>query len=80
MIRMGVSGWMFLLVPAYPGSPGQKAVKRLCVCMCRIGIWLDSASPLFGTTLVPSSKLLDYLLSLSMVQYADISNFTLLVE
>ena len=33
MIRMGVSGWMFLLVPAYPGSPGQKAVKRLCVCV-----------------------------------------------
>jgi len=31
---MGVSGWMFLLVPAYPGSPGQKAVKRLCVCVC----------------------------------------------
>ena len=25
--------WMFLLVPAYPGSPGQKAVKRLCVCV-----------------------------------------------
>jgi len=23
---------MFLLVPAYPGSPGQKAVKQLCVC------------------------------------------------
>ena len=23
---------MFLLVPAYPSSPGQKAVKRLCVC------------------------------------------------
>jgi len=23
---------MFLLVPAYPGSPRQKAVKRLCVC------------------------------------------------
>jgi len=28
MIRMGVSGWMFLLVPAYPGCPGSKAVKR----------------------------------------------------
>jgi len=69
---------MFLLVPAYPGSPGQKAVG--CVCVCRIGIWLDSASPLFGTTLVPSSKLLDYLLLLSMIQYADISNFTSLVE
>jgi len=25
---------MFLVVPAYPGSPGQKAVKRLCVCVC----------------------------------------------
>jgi len=32
MIRMGVSGCMFLLVPAYPGSPGQRAIKRLCVC------------------------------------------------
>ena len=29
MIRMGVSGWKFLLVPAYPGCPGSKAVKRL---------------------------------------------------
>ena len=28
MIRMGVSGWMFLLVPASPGCPGSKAVKR----------------------------------------------------
>jgi len=28
MIRMGVSGWKFLLVPANPGSPGQRAVKR----------------------------------------------------
>jgi len=28
MIRMGVCGWMFLLVPAYPGCPGSKAVKR----------------------------------------------------
>ena len=24
---------MFLLVPAYLGSPGQKAIKRLCVCV-----------------------------------------------
>jgi len=28
MIRMRVSGCMFLLVPAYPGCPGSKAVKR----------------------------------------------------
>ena len=26
---------MFLLVPAYPGNPGQKAVKRLCVCVLK---------------------------------------------
>ena len=34
MIRMGVSGWVLLQVPAYPGSPGPKAIKRLCVCVC----------------------------------------------
>ena len=28
LIRMGVSGWMFLLVPAHPGCPGSKAIKR----------------------------------------------------
>ena len=25
---------MFFLVLANPGSPGQRAVKRLCVCEC----------------------------------------------
>jgi len=25
-------GFTFL-VPAYPGSPGQRAIKRVCVCM-----------------------------------------------
>jgi len=35
MIRMGVRGWMFLLVPAYPGCPGSKAVKRsLLLLLC----------------------------------------------
>jgi len=41
MIRMGVSGWMFLLVPAYPGCPGSKAVKRSLLLL----------------TLLPSSRL-----------------------
>ena len=36
MTRMGVSGWMFLLVPAYPGRPGPMAVRRLCVCV----VWM----------------------------------------
>jgi len=35
MIRMGVRVNVFFLVPAHPGSPGQKAVKRLCVKMGR---------------------------------------------
>jgi len=26
-------GFTFL-APAYPGSPGQRAVKQLCVCVC----------------------------------------------
>ena len=26
-------GFTFL-VPAHPGSPGQRAVKRACVCLC----------------------------------------------
>ena len=25
---------MVILVPAYPGSPGKKAVKRMCVFVC----------------------------------------------
>jgi len=27
-------GFAFL-VPAHPGSPGQRAVKRVCVCNCQ---------------------------------------------
>jgi len=30
---MGVSGLMFLLVPAYPGCPGQTAVKWLLLLL-----------------------------------------------
>ena len=33
LIRTGVSGWMFLLVPAHLDSPGQMAVKWLYVCV-----------------------------------------------
>ena len=34
-------GFTFL-VPAHPGSPGQRAVKRVCVCVCCLH--LDSAT------------------------------------
>ena len=33
---------MFLLVPAYLGSPGQKAVKQLCVCVCVSSMYFTS--------------------------------------
>jgi len=28
-------GFTFL-VPAHPGSPGQRAIKRVCVCVCTV--------------------------------------------
>ena len=34
--------WFILLVPAYPGCPGKKAVKRLCVCVCVFIHWHTS--------------------------------------
>ena len=39
MIRMGVSGWLFLLVLAHPDSPRERAVKWLCVCITLINLW-----------------------------------------
>ena len=39
-------GFAFL-VPAHPGSPGKRAVKRVCVCVCVIiatGNQLDGLS------------------------------------
>jgi len=38
MIRGGVSGWLFLLVPAQPGCPSQRTVKRLLLQ------WVSSSS------------------------------------
>jgi len=34
MTTMSVSGWMFLLVPAHPGCPGQIPQSCVCVCVC----------------------------------------------
>ena len=32
-IQIGLS----FLVPVHPGSPGQRAFKRVCVCVCFLG-------------------------------------------
>ena len=42
---------MFLLVPAYPGSPGQKAVKLVFVCVCVCVCVLHSCNDLIGQLL-----------------------------
>jgi len=34
-------GFAFL-VPAHPGSPGQRAVKRVCVCVCSAFLWVST--------------------------------------
>ena len=42
-------GFTFL-VPAHPGSPGQRAVKRVCVCVCVcVCVFAVSALSLFLT-------------------------------
>ena len=41
------SGWMFLLVPAYPGCPGSKAVKRSLLLLLPIVIQLIKSNALF---------------------------------
>jgi len=46
----GVSGWMSLLVPAHPVSPGQKAIKwqAVCVYVCAdIGMHVDRTAVVF---------------------------------
>ena len=44
MIRMGVSGQMFLLVPAHLGSPAQRPLNG-CVCVyCTVGGTVPDAS------------------------------------
>jgi len=47
MIRMGVSGWMFLLVPAYPGCPGLKAVKRSLLLLLLQGVTASWPVPIY---------------------------------
>ena len=37
MVEMSVGGWMFILVPAHPGCPGQSPESckmDVCVCAC----------------------------------------------
>jgi len=73
MIRMGVSGWVFLLVPAYPGCPGPKAVKRLCVCSCQYYVTSSGRKTTSGIWSASSSdKLMQYTGSLaSIVSFAN---------
>ena len=55
---------MFLLVPAYPGSPGQKAVKRLCVCVC---VCLSVCLSVFV-----ARRAVQYMLKCSAILYSNV--------
>ena len=51
------------LVPAYPGSPGKSAVKRVCVCVCararaKLQVLQHFPSHLICTTALASETLL----------------------
>jgi len=52
VIRMGVSGWMFLLVPAYPGCPISKAVKRSLLYYMSVLWWNVSRTLLIWCTMI----------------------------
>ena len=40
-------GFTFL-VPAHPGSPGKRAVKRVCVCKTSLWLWNTHTDPFNG--------------------------------
>ena len=44
-------GFTFL-VPAYPDSPGQRAVKRVCVCVCVLAYLILYISALVANKLL----------------------------
>jgi len=70
IIRM-VGGWMFLLVPAHLGSPGQRAVKRLLLLLFPLEPYpvseLRGFFCCFGTGTVASVD--------NLVQPADLSHW-----
>jgi len=44
---IGVSGWMFLLVPAQPGCPGQNPYSRktvVCVCVSLLLLFINTTN------------------------------------
>ena len=45
-------GFTFLVL-AHPGSPGKRAVKRVCVCVCVVG-----DTPSFGSTITKINRCL----------------------
>jgi len=48
---------MFLLVPAHPGSPGQRDVKRLLLLLLLLYVLLWAKSPVCDRHLVAHSTL-----------------------
>jgi len=47
---------VFLLVPAHPGSPGQRAVKRLLCCCCTLVEYPAIPQPSFQHGIVSDTR------------------------
>jgi len=50
-------GFTFV-VPAHPGSPGQRAVKRVCMCVCVKGMKTVLVTPLRRTVVYANPNML----------------------
>jgi len=50
--KMGVSGWMFLLVPAYPRVVPDKRLLNCCVSECGADNAVDENSSAISLTLI----------------------------
>jgi len=71
MIWMGVSGWMFLLVPAYPGCPGSEAIKRslLLLLLPEISVRRDKSTCLQSVFFDGCLHHFDFVLWVQFFQY-----------
>jgi len=54
-IRIGFT----FLVPAHPGIPGQRAVKRVCVCVCVMGLESKILNCACVHTVMPEEAFID---------------------
>ena len=72
---------MFLLVPAHPGRPRQRAVKRSCVCLrvcvCIVCDCLDTGTLSSELTVIPGYLPLKLNVAQSMTSGTDLGKYVM---